>query len=145
MAKLITKPADPTRVGFDFKGWNKGDTSYDFSTPVKESFVLRAVWEEKSDVNYFTVTLDANGVHFQVVRVIQLEFQREELQEHFQHLHARGISLNYWTLNGIAFNTNTEIEENITLVASWTKEGGTNPGVYTPKWETKSTNRWLES
>ena len=141
--KTVTKPADPTRVGFDFKGWNKGDTSYDFSTPVKESFVLRAVWEEKSDVNYFTVTLDANGGTLPSGESNTIRVPEGGTIGTLPTPTREGYKFDYWTLNGIAFNTNTEIEENITLVASWTKEGGTNPGVYTPKWEpNQQTGGW---
>ena len=141
--KTVTKPADPTRVGFDFKGWNKGDTSYDFSTPVKESFVLRAVWEEKSDVNYFTVTLDANGGTLPSGESNTIRVPEGGTIGTLPTPTREGYKFNYWTLNGTAFNTNTEIEENITLVASWTKEGGTTPGVYTPKWEpNQQTGGW---
>ena len=141
--KTVTKPADPTRVGFDFKGWNKGDTSYDFSTPVKESFVLRAVWEEKSDVNYFTVTLDANGGTLPSGESNTIRVPEGGTIGTLPTPTREGYKFNYWTLNGTAFNTNTEIEENITLVASWTKDGGTTPGVYTPKWEpNQQTGGW---
>ena len=44
----VTKPADPTRDGYDFAGWYLGDTLYDFNTPVTRDFTLFAHWTEKS-------------------------------------------------------------------------------------------------
>ncbi len=45
----LTKPADPTRLGFDFDGWycNPELTDpYDFNTPVPYGFTLYAKWKE---------------------------------------------------------------------------------------------------
>ena len=43
----VTKPEDPTRAGYAFKGWYSGDVAYDFSVVIKESttFTLVAKWE----------------------------------------------------------------------------------------------------
>ncbi|MBO4822959.1 MAG: leucine-rich repeat protein [Clostridia bacterium] len=43
---LVTKPADPTKEGYEFKGWfdNNGD-EYDFTTPVTADMTLTAQWE----------------------------------------------------------------------------------------------------
>lgn len=48
--ETITKPEDPVRDGYEFKGWStKQDGTendlYDFNTPVTQSMVLYAVWE----------------------------------------------------------------------------------------------------
>ncbi|MCI8415293.1 MAG: hypothetical protein HFF00_06680 [Ruminiclostridium sp.] len=40
----VTKPADPTREGYTFNGWNLGDQAYDFSTPVTGDITLTAQW-----------------------------------------------------------------------------------------------------
>ena len=47
--ETLTKPADPTKEGFDFGGWytDKALTkAYDFATPVTKSFTLYAKWTE---------------------------------------------------------------------------------------------------
>ncbi|NLN50997.1 MAG: InlB B-repeat-containing protein, partial [Acholeplasmataceae bacterium] len=41
-----TKPADPTKDGFEFLGWYKGETAYDFTAAVNENLTLEAKWEE---------------------------------------------------------------------------------------------------
>ncbi|GEM_PF-3426828 len=43
---LVTKPADPEKAGYTFKGWYNGDEAYDFTTPVSEDMTLTAQWEE---------------------------------------------------------------------------------------------------
>ncbi len=46
--KTATKPADPTKDGFEFVGWYLGDAEYDFSTPVKQDITLTAHWKAVS-------------------------------------------------------------------------------------------------
>ena len=52
----VTKPADPTREGYIFKGWFLGETEYDFATKVTGPITLTAKWEEHThawgDVTY---------------------------------------------------------------------------------------------
>ena len=42
-----TKPADPTKEGFIFKGWFVGETAYDFNSAVTGNITLTAKWEEE--------------------------------------------------------------------------------------------------
>ena len=42
---LVTKPTDPTKEGYTFKGWYNGDDEYDFTTPVTANMTLTAKWE----------------------------------------------------------------------------------------------------
>ncbi len=44
-----TKPADPTREGYTFKGWLFNGEAYDFSTPVTGAITLTASWEKNAD------------------------------------------------------------------------------------------------
>ena len=46
----VTKPADPTREGYIFKGWFLGETEYDFATKVTGPITLIAKWEAKEVV-----------------------------------------------------------------------------------------------
>ena len=40
----VTRPGDPTRVGYRFEGWTKNGASYDFASPVEADFTLVAQW-----------------------------------------------------------------------------------------------------
>ena len=45
--ELLSRPTDPVKEGFDFAGWYKNSNlteEYDFSKPVRESFILHAKW-----------------------------------------------------------------------------------------------------
>ena len=44
--KTVSKPADPTRPGYTFKGWTLDGQPYDFTAPVTGDIILDAQWEE---------------------------------------------------------------------------------------------------
>ena len=46
--KTATKPADPTRNGFTFTGWQLNGKAYDFKTPVTADIRLKATWTKGS-------------------------------------------------------------------------------------------------
>lgn len=57
-----TKPANPTKDGFDFKGWNLNGSAYDFNTAVNGNITLVATWEQKQVApTTYTVSFAANG------------------------------------------------------------------------------------
>ncbi len=54
----VTKPANPTRTGYDFVQWELPvGTAYNFSTPVTGNITLTAKWNIKT----YTVTFNSNG------------------------------------------------------------------------------------
>ena len=42
-----TKPADPTKSGYDFKGWTLNGSDYDFNAAVNGDITLVATWEQQ--------------------------------------------------------------------------------------------------
>ena len=57
-----TKPTDPTKDGYDFKGWTLSGSAYDFNTAVNGNITLVATWEQKQVVpTTYTVSFAANG------------------------------------------------------------------------------------
>ena len=57
-----TKPADPTKNGYDFKGWTLNGSAYDFNTAVNGNITLVATWEQQQVVpTTYTVSFAANG------------------------------------------------------------------------------------
>ena len=57
-----TKPADPTKDGYDFKGWTLSGSAYDFNTAVNGNITLVATWEQQQVVpTTYTVSFAANG------------------------------------------------------------------------------------
>ena len=56
------KPTDPTKDGYDFKGWTLSGSAYDFNTAVNGNITLVATWEQKQVVpTTYTVSFAANG------------------------------------------------------------------------------------
>ena len=53
----VTKPADPTKDGYTFKGWFNGDKEYAFETAVISNITLKAKWE----VVTYKITYELNN------------------------------------------------------------------------------------
>ena len=68
--KTATKPADPTREGYVFKGWYNGDTLYDFSTPVTGNVTLKAKWNSLETV---AVVIYRNGNTTEPYKTVYLD------------------------------------------------------------------------
>lgn len=50
--KAATKPSNPTRSGYTFKGWYLNGTEYNFSNKVTGNITLTAKWEKVKVVDY---------------------------------------------------------------------------------------------
>ena len=55
-----TKPADPTKDGFTFKGWTLNGSDYDFGTAVTGDITLKAKWEAADPIEY-SIKISLNG------------------------------------------------------------------------------------
>jgi uncharacterized repeat protein (TIGR02543 family) len=65
LGEKVTKPADPTRVNYDFVGWYKEETyanAWDFDTDaVTEDITLYAQWSLNPSSLTYTVLFESNG------------------------------------------------------------------------------------
>lgn len=43
--KMVTKPSDPTKFGYDFVGWYNGNTAFNFNTKITSNITLTAKWK----------------------------------------------------------------------------------------------------
>ena len=50
--KTATKPSNPTRSGYTFKGWYLNGSAYNFSNKVTKNITLTAKWEKNKVVSY---------------------------------------------------------------------------------------------
>ncbi len=58
-----TRPADPSKDGYDFVDWFKGEETnpFDFNTAITENITLKAKWNEKPrPEGQYTITFDKN-------------------------------------------------------------------------------------
>ena len=58
----VTKPANPTRNGYEFVEWQLNGKAYDFNSTVTSNIILKAKWRQvtKEDVYAVLVTIDSD-------------------------------------------------------------------------------------
>ena len=118
--KTAIKPADPSKAGYIFKGWQLGGKEYNFTETVTEDITLEAQWGDKG-VTEHMVTFDADGG--------TLSNGQSILKEKVDHgmrapKPADPKKANYefmgWLLDGDPYDFNEKtVDKDITLVAKW--------------------------
>ena len=114
-----TKPTDPTKAGYDFKGWTLNGSAYDFNTAVNGDITLVATWEQQQVVpTVYTVTFDSNGGSAVTAQNIEAGQKATKPADPTKS----GYDFKGWTLNGSAYDFNTAVNGDITLVATWEQQ-----------------------
>ena len=114
-----TKPADPTKSGYDFKGWTLNGSAYDFNTAVNGNITLVATWEQQQVVpTVYTVTFDSNGGSAVTAQNIEAGQKATKPADPTKS----GYDFKGWTLNGSTYDFNTAVNGDITLVATWEQQ-----------------------
>ncbi len=124
-----TKPADPTKAGYVFKGWLLNSAAYDFTTPVTSDITLVASWEEEQPVvpTTYTVTFDVQGGSAVDPQTVEEGAQATKPADPTK----AGYVFKGWLLNSAAYDFTTPVTSDITLVASWEEEQPVVPTTYT--------------
>ncbi len=117
--KKAIRPADPYKENYNFTGWFVDGVLFDFNTPVTGNWQLSAGWSLKT----YTVTFNANGGDGVVAQTVAYGSTASHVTPSRTYYTFTG-----WTLNGIAFDFNTPVTADITLVASWEKTLYTHSG-----------------
>lgn len=130
----VTRPADPTRDGYTFKGWQLDGADYDFTTPVTADITLTAVWEENTPpapVMHKVTVKPNNGSNPTVYEV-------EDGQPFTQPADPTrdGYTFNGWTLDGEPYDFSQPVTGDITLEAQWEKSETPAPVTHTVKFRT---------
>ena len=127
--KATHPQVDPSKDGFDFRGWTKdGNTLYNFDVEVvTESIALKAMWEAKPGVTVRTVTFMALGGAFADGTDVQ-SFTVEDGKAVLEPTAPvkKGFTLQGWTLEGVPYSFTAAVKKDIVLKAQWEKE---NPGM----------------
>ncbi len=106
-----TKPADPTKEGYAFVEWQLNGKTYNFNTVVTSNITLTAKWNQQK----YTVTFNSNGGSAVSSQTINSGAKATKPTNPTRE----GYIFVEWQLNGSAFNFNTAITSNITLIAKW--------------------------
>lgn len=114
--KKITKPTDPLKAGYRFVEWQLDGQKFDFESIINNNITLIAQWE--IDSNMVVITFDSNGGS----EVAKLEIEKGSKATIPTKPTKTDHIFVEWQLNGLTFDFNEVVEENITLKAVWKKE-----------------------
>ena len=112
-----TTPTEPTKAGFEFKGWCTSatcETAYDFATAVTEDITLYAKWEAQKH----TVTFDSQGGS----DVASQEVNHGATATTPTEPTKAGFEFKGWCTSATcetAYDFATAVTEDITLYAKW--------------------------
>jgi len=113
--KKASKPSNPTRSGYTFAGWTLNGSAYDFNSAVKGNITLVAKWNK--NVNKYTVSFNSNGGSSVASQTVEEGNKATKPSNPTRS----GYTFAGWTLNGSAYDFNSAVKGNITLVAKWTE------------------------
>ena len=108
----VYEPSDPKNAGYIFLGWYEGNELYDFTKVVKYNMTLVAKWEKDDYVKVSFETVGGNTIEPISVK------KGSKVTRPIDPKKA-GHTFKMWTLNGVAFNFETPITEDITLLATY--------------------------
>jgi len=115
-----SKPSNPSRSGFTFVGWTLNGNVYDFNSAVNGNITLVAKWNENAKAKY-TVTFDSNGGSAVSSQTITEGSKASQPSNPTR----TGYNFGGWLLNGSAYDFNSAVNGNITLVAKWNQKSYT--------------------
>lgn len=146
----ITKPQDPVRDGYKFLGWYSNNVLFDFSTPVTTNLELVAKWEKakdnsttatttttkkndttssttkktttkKNDTTNTTTTKKTTTTTTEAKKyTVKFDSNGGSKVSKPSNPTRTGYKFGGWTLNNKAYDFNSKVTSNITLVAKWT-------------------------
>ena len=108
----VYEPSDPKRKDNIFLGWYEGNELYDFTKVVKYNMTLVAKWEKDDYVKVSFETVGGNTIE-------PISVKKGEKVTRPIDPKKTGHTFKMWTLNGVAFNFETPITEDITLLATY--------------------------
>lgn len=108
--KTVTQPKNPTKTNYEFDGWYLNNSKYNFSTKVTSDITLVAHWKEAIK---YTVTFDSVGGSEVSPQTVSAGGKATKPADPTKS----GVIFKEWRLNGAAYDFNSAVNGNITLVA----------------------------
>lgn len=119
---IVTKPADPTKDGYTFKGWytdEKLTKEFDFNTKLTGDTILYAKWEEVKtpETKVFTVIFEADGGNFDG----KVEKDNDGKIKEPTAPTKEGFKFLGWYDGSTKVSFPYEVKKDVTLTAKWEK------------------------
>ena len=116
----VSQPSNPIRSGYTFAGWTLNGSVYDFNSVVNSNITLVAKWNENAKAKY-TVTFNSAGGS-----AVSSQTVTEGSKVSMPSTPKRdGYNFGGWLLNGSAYDFNSSVNGDITLVAKWNQKSYT--------------------
>lgn len=132
---ITEKPKDPVKDGYVFIEWLLDGKGYDFSNIINENITLIANWYEiVPEKEMITITFNTDGGTTIANSIIE-KGNKVQIPENPTK---EGYTFVEWQLANVKFDFETEVTEDIELVAKWEKTEVTND--YTNKTITNTGN-----
>lgn len=134
----IKKPNNPTKEGFEFDNWLYNDKIFNFNSKVSDDIIIKASWKELDNVEYIEVSFDSNGgTPVDKTKVIKGGKITSPITPSKKNYKFVG-----WFLNDEKFDFDSNLTEDILLIAKWKKEESTalNNNNLNKNSKTKTTN-----
>lgn len=124
----ITKPADPSKEGYEFLGWYLNGAYFDFQAEVEGNLTLDAKWKEivveddknedkEDEVTKYTVTFNTDGGSSVAKQTVEEGKKATEPKAPTKS----GYTFKGWYLGSTKYNFSNKVTKNITLTAKWEK------------------------
>jgi len=119
----VTKPLDPEKNGYIFKGWTYQGKFYDFNQEVTSDMILIAKWTtELEEMEKFVIKFDSDGGSLVLNQEIEVGSKVVKPEDPKKE----GYIFKGWTLNDKEYDIETKVENDLKLVAKWEKVKETN-------------------
>lgn len=112
---LLSKPADPIKIGYKFIEWQLNGVAYDFSKPITADITLTASY----DIDNKTYTIRFNTDGGSSVESITGLRRNETGSAPLTIPTKEGYEFEAWQYNGKVYDFTAPVTANITLVARW--------------------------
>lgn len=120
-AQIIEAPEEPKRDGYTFKGWYSFNQKFNFADEeIKRDTVFFARWDKDEETKEDIIVTFELGYHDD-------DFTGEVILEEASEISALeapirdGYSFVGWYLDGVLFDFDNEVKQDITIVACWFK------------------------
>lgn len=113
----IDRPANPTREGYTFTGWQLNGKDYDWNTPITTDIILTATWQKNETPKpvFYTVKFDTgNGSKIDLQTIQQGGKVKKPADPTLNSYKFIG-----WQLDGKDYDFNTAVSKDMTLTAVW--------------------------